>query len=840
MDISQLLFFNNNYDESIIQNKLVDFRESTFFQSLNLQKSVPNCKIITGGMSEFKYDKLYNIDNNLPYRAYTLSIPECIIPSQKHNQILHKYKNKVLSQLDFMKSTLVSRTITFQIDKYFFFLLNFKFDIDKTTLILYADTKEGLSEEFIKKAISENYQWTLSITPQVEFMSTYRIKTSLFTDNMVPVSLFENYYSIGKPEATDTWNMFLSCDSSDTNLLMSAEAYYNKDKKAFVVDSRFKNFIFSKISNCHCYMLNSYQRLQYTVINTLSKAKQQITITNPLHPNNINIWKYDNLNMVKLNRVTEVPKLIYPNIYDFEEIYRKYGTIYVEYCYSPLTQTHFDNNFELYQNYNSNFINDMNNGTLPEKIASYSPIEYLDLSYEEYREKGYTSVQKYRLDKLIELLKDNPLRYKKLYKEISALNRNSIIFSFTINEYQSVWERELMNTDDFKPYLDIIFEEPHTFIEFNNSLAKDRSAILFIDGRRVSISKYITIGRTLYVFFPVSFLNEDSNVTIEISNAPSISHLDTNITFESISDIQEFPVTSEKVSGLHLGFALQENSIFISNSSVQYYYNAYKYVSDEGDVLELDHKLEYYATSDIEAYAPLEASMYVLADEYAQISASGNFAKYVNSENLKISLLDSSLVGKELIVYNADKYKNLFDGEIELENTFEIKLFKGEKNHSRIRVYVDGILLKRSQYTFEFPSYYRGTIKVTIHSLPEECTNMHCIIDYLPYLDSQIFNGIPSEYHYKNGVFFLSSITNRPIVLQKLKIYVNGKRVSMNNIKELPINDGIVIFDYNKGDTIQIFIDDDDDDCYSYEDSKDNMIITDTVYNDKDFIEKIK
>lgn len=840
MDISQLLFFNNNYDESIIQNKLVDFRESTYFQSLNLQKSVPNCKLITGNMSDFKYDKLYNIDNNLPYRAYTLSIPECIIPTQKHNQILHKYKNKVLSQLDFMKSTMVGRTVTFQIDKYFFFLLNFKFDIDKTTLIIYADIKEGLSEEFIKNAIEENYQWTLSITPQVEFMTTYRIKTSLFTDNTIPVSLFEDYYMIGKPESVDTWNIFLSCDSTETNLLMSAEASYNNNKKAFVVDSRFKNFIFTKISNCRCYMLNSYQRLQYTVINSLSKAKQQIAITNPIHPNNINIWRYDNLNMVKLDRVAEVPKMIYPNIYDFEEIYRKYGTIYIEYCYNPLTQTHFDNNFELYQNYNSNFIKDMDNGNLPEKIAKYSPIEYLDLSIDEYREKRYTSVQQYRLDKLKELLKDNPLRYKKLYKEISVLNRNSIIFSFTKNEYQSVWERELMNTNEFKPYLDITFEEPHTYTEFNNSIAKDRSAILFIDGRRVSISKYITIGRTLYVFFPSGLLREESTVTIEISNAPSISHLDANITFENISDIQEFPVSSEKVSALHLGFALQENSIFISNNSVRYYYNAYKYVSDEGDVLELEHKLEYYATSNMEAYAPLEASMYVLADEYSQISAPDNFAKYVNSENLKISLLDSSLMGKELIVFNVDKYKNLFDGEIEIENTFEIKLFKGEKNHNRIRVYVDGILLKRSQYTFEFPSYYRGTIKVTIHSLPEECTNTHCIIDYLPYLDYQLFNGIPSDLIYKNGVFFLSKITKHPIVLHKLKIYVNGKRVSMNNIKELPINDGIVISNYNEGDNIQIFIDKDDDDCYNYEENKDNMVITDTVYNDNAFIEKIK
>ena len=840
-DISQIYFFNNNYDDELICDKLVDFRESTYFQSLKLQESVPNCQTFVGKMSDFKLDKLLNNKYGIGNYAYTAIIRDNIIPKCNQDEYFHTYGGKIISTFDFMKSPIISRNIIFQIDKYYFFLLRFYIDTDKTILIIYPDANLGLTEDFIKDAIKKNYQWTLTLTPQVEFMYTYRIKTSLFNDNKIGISKFDSYFSIGKPEAVDTWNMYLSCDTNNLNLLVSTEVRYDSKSKSFIVDSRFKNYIFSKITNCKCFLINSYQRVYSSIINKMSMAKVQIPVfQNPIHPNNINIWEYDELNAMKLKRVNEKPLLSYPCIYDFTEIYKNHGTIYIEYCHNPLTQTHFDNNLKLYLDYNKNYLSNKENGNLPEKIKSYSPLEKLDISFADYKENNYKDIRQYKLDKLKVLLKDNPLRYKRLYQELTLKNRNSIIFSFTKNDYLSVWNTRVLDTKTINSNLDFVFDEPHTYVEFNNSIVKNRSIILFIDGRRRDITAYKTVGRIMYIFFKASLINDSSDITIEISNAPSIRHLDTVVNFSSITDIQEFPFTHERVSGLNLAYALKENSGFIPNDNIQYYYDAYRYVTEEGDILELESIAEYYGTIDKKIYAPLESSMYRLEDKMSQIFSPYNFAKYVNVANLKFSVLDSDLIGKDIIVYNADVYRKLYSGEINLEETISIKLFKGERNHNRIRVYIDGVLLKRGDYTFEFPSYYRGTAKLTIHSVPDICTNMECIVDYLPYVDKQLFNGIPSEIIYRNGVFFLYKLTNKPLSIDKMKIYVNGERISKKKIKELPVNDAFIIDGYHEGDRLQIFIDKDDPDCYGYEDNKKDMIITDTVYNDEDFIENLK
>ena len=740
----------NNYrntlsmkEYSFLLSNSLDFLMSNSNDMLKYgeDKFINNAYSLYGTLSDFSIN--VNINKEYGFSESTLSLSldgTYIIPYYNKKKFLDNYGHKsVLSLLDVMADyTTFNSRLLFSIDKYIFLMLKIIILKERIILVIEDDNVNGISSDVIRTLTVENKIWCLYSENQSDYYYTYKIKTSLFTTgrNVISMNQISTKKEFNKPDKINSYNILITASSTNPNLLAQSTATLGLDldgvTKCFTVSSSYKNYIMSNSNNCYCYIFNNYRKTGYSIINDLSddeKIMMQIPYTkNPISFNNINIWEYDSVNDITLEKIKNEMVQSFPNLYDLSYLTRNID-YYIDWYAVNVSHIEFDNNIKEYMEcYSDSYIEMMINETAPEILLNYTPITNFIYDYDDYIDKiDNGDIREYNIIKLKELLADDGNRYFNFAKNINIINKKYIRDSYDMSTYPSIYNRTVMsNSEQILHSGDLVsFSEPHIYITFSNSTNDVRTAILYIDGKRYVPTFVYTENYKTYVYIKKSLLTSSSKIIVEIPilNASSYNKLIGEFLLSEVNSEESFPDIFERVSG--------NNLVFYNSSTLDYY---------SKDLFNLvgNIDLTFLITNDdrnVIFVAPDDDTLLVTSDLV--------FDKNIPTDNLFIASPNSDILNTNISVTNTDTLITVDIPNIETSHIGTFSNFKEDPSEDRFRVYINGVLVDESSYTYTPPSKYMDDAVFEIDSYAPILETNSALIEYLPYkektlIDSQL------------------------------------------------------------------------------------------------------
>ena len=778
-----LYVFNDQYITQLIDKYIFELKDKLYHRSLeaqNTQKNIFSMKeysyllsneldfLMSNSNDRLKYDEdkyvknantLYgtlmdfninhSINNEYGFSAGTLSLKldsSNIIPYYNKKKFLNNYGYKtVLSLLDIMSDyNTFNRRLLFSIDKYIFLMLKIIILKDGIILIIEDDSVNGISSSTLRDFMVNNKIWCLYSENQSDYYYTYKIKTNLFTSgrDVISMNQITNKKEFDKPDKINSYNILITASTSNPNLLAQSTTTIGLDldgiTKCFTVSSAYKNYIMNNSNNCYCYILNNYRKTGYSIINNLP-GDENITMqipytTNPIYVNNINIWEYDSINDIKLEKIKNEMTQKFPNLYDLSYLPRNID-YYIDWYSANIAPIEFDNSISDYLDcYSDSYVDMIVNETAPDILLNYEPLSNFTYDYDDYLAKiNNGDIREYKIIKLKELLLDDSARYSKFIKDINNTNRKYIYGSYDMSVDTIIYNRNVMsNTGQVLNSGDLVsFSEPHTYVIFSNSNSAIRTAILFVDGKRYVPTLVYTENYKTYVYIKKSLLTASSKIIIEI---PIVSSsLENKHTGEfSISKINEkvnFPTNIfSKISG--------NNLIFYNSSTLDYYDKSIFQLSGNFKVTSIKNSknevLLQIMSSDEYVYFIVKVLNYftmvgnerlAVQEEFISVVSNLLFNKNIPTDNLFITSSEGNLLNVDISVTNTDTPYTIEIPEISESPLGIFNVFKEDPNENRFRVYVNGIIVNDNTYSYTPPNKYMDNATFEITSYTQNDTN---------------------------------------------------------------------------------------------------------------------
>ena len=117
------------------------------------------------------------------------------------------------------------------------------------------------------------------------------------------------------------------------------------------------------------------------------------------------------------------------------------------------------------------FVSMILNKTAHKKILDYIPI-LINITSEDYFNSEFKGDNRaWRLDKFIQILKDNPNRYDIFFRKMCEYSKEYNSISYTYDESPEIYNRSIMNNGmhcENAEELIVLFNEPHTYIHVYN------------------------------------------------------------------------------------------------------------------------------------------------------------------------------------------------------------------------------------------------------------------------------------------------------------------------------------------------------------------------------------
>jgi len=855
---TSLYFLNDTYDAKIIDKNIKLLKNKLYSRALESQKLIVNTETMYGTMSNFTINEELNRQYNLAHGSYTYIINKDIVPCYNKKKFVDKYQNNAFTLVDIINDPdIFSRKIIFNIDKYIFLLLKIIPINNQTILSITPDVVNGISQSRINTFISSNVSWSLTIEEQSDFYYTYRIKTSLFTPDTTNIKLSNIDYKIeyNKPSTLNHYMVAISSSTTDLNLLSFTKATIGLDidnSECFITSSNYKNYIFINSNNCKCYIFNNSKKIGHGIINTIGTAIYiQIPYeTNPIAVENIHVWEYDDINDIMTSKKNITISQLYPNIYNLSplQINSKY---YIDWYSVDNSHTSFDDNIKEYITANSpTYMTSIINETAPLDLLNYVPLNNYEYDYNDYVIKNIDGdLRQYKLAKLLELLKDNPIRYFEFMKEINNKNKKYITKSYNLSNDTYILSRNV--TDNYNQIIDpdkrVSFTEAQTYITISNSISLDRDVILFINGLRVLPTLIVTEISNTYIYIPKSILDSNSVITIEAPLNPiyDINKKSSDFSIYKNNSYISFPDGSfDKVSEKYLLYYDRETLQYLPDNTFNYGITV-KTKSLKNDSSEI--KLQYFTAEEYSyLLTSLEEFFITSKNEKIRLLEDITFIDNINSFNKKISIRDLSIgtsdinmLNRQMSVTNTDNYRYITIPDLSVSTIGIFNDFKDDPDPNRFRVYVNGYLIDESEYSYTAPVYYGDNATFNILSYQPIIGVNSAIIEYLPYKETTIINStvesiIPSILYFDN-LLDITQLTSKPFDKYNCKVYVDKKRVSLNDIIETKYPNIIKIngFDINK--KLRIDVLDSDNECYEYSLVKPSMLMNNLFAIDENF-----
>lgn len=559
----------------------------------------------------------------------------------------------------------------------------------------------------------------------------------------------------------------------------------------------------------------------------------------------------ENLFILKINKTTgestyenkRVVTLHYPNIYeidsdDVDESVFEYKVFYVyrdvaDYLKYP-NKMMFIHNF-ITSSLGVDSFDEAVNKLLYEKIEDSNLQEYF-LSIYDYEDPVFTyNIENfkgtkfpydfdYKVDKMDEFVSNDPWSLKDYAEDV--MTPISVFYLYTKDI--DLESRIRMNTEaeavDASDY--IYFDEPHYVFAFLNESSSLLNLRFFIDGDFHPNPTQIHSKFTDYIYIPVSKITNNSYIEIE-------KHYEyifrKNLTFKASSLPVEVDFTRNPhvLPTLNDMYVTDSNGKKVDRSKFKMYvmvdlgdFDVSDYINKHGeesiDILLYEDLMvdETGATyiclnDDYESMSEHLGSITLSDSEVVERTKTRLPLKYVILNKMKIFCIDDSLIGEQLTL-NVNKTSHLYTTTLQSKDTPSLEIFGYYDSYTSkkefMRVFINGKYI---------PLEYNYVSKDGRNYLVPKCyVNRGDVIslDVTPFAYEMIANieEVPEDF-----VIDLSGHINAPFDTKYYDIYLNGRKLSDNNVEAVSPTK-IKLFNVHSRHNLYIFKRDRDYEFYGF------------------------
>ena len=841
-------FFNDLYDDKEIRDKITSLQTHLYNDILSGKAWFQNNKVINGDIYDLKINEELNRSLGLPANTYSLSLNVNIVPFYEELRFFEKYGyGKLISSMDIIKDKeIFPRNFYFYIDGYY--IHDVKIAIWKNRCTIFISESHDLSlsdlDSIIDQAKSDDL-WTILLSTKSDYYLTTSARANLFTDNKIYLSKFTESKKYNKPTKSNCWTMYMTASGSSYNLMMATNVVLEEDVDGeyFLVPENFKTMIKEKAGTVKCFIINEPECSGSGIyVNTegINPVFEIPFKKNPIPSRNLLVWEYDSATNRKLNPLTVVATMHYPNIYDFSEmITEAYFTrlytssrqlvvgsdgsvivfgadksgsknydLYIEWIEPMDDISDYDSYIQEYINcYKNDYASMLVNGELPQLISGYRPIQEFKAGAVDYFRSVYKGdYRAWRLERIIELLQDNPKRFNSFFKNLYYKTKKFNTRSYNQEENPHIYERSILDTKDHcdnaeERYIIFNNQTPHSFIRFYDYHNDEKPVSLYINGILMLPTYEMKYGSTLYVYFPASKVENGETIQLEVEefDKPIENHEFRFLRSDSVVDLEEFHF-KRKVSLSNLMLYNVATGEYIDkedlNMNAQIAIQTIQYIgTDKVDTIEDLYTEIILADSDESVIEPTDYEYIVLEtseEEHEIVNKDSN--RDINIDNISVSIKNISIAKEKLLrnrigLVTTDFYaQRVFTVDQEYLDTYGNNYiysnFKGKPSVNRLRVFKNGLRVSQSEYSIEFNGYDKDVI-FTFNSL--ESANY--IIQYIGYDEECLYdNSLQSLKKSNDEILYLSDVVSTPFNTLVHRIYIDGYRIPNNEIKVIEGN----------------------------------------------------
>lgn len=852
---SDLYFFNNQYDDYIVRQALIDFRKTNFYKCLKRQEVIQSFESVHGRMSDFKVDLSVNALLGIPKDSRTLHLSRSIVPYYSKKLFLDKYDYyQPISLREIMENpSIFNTTVLIQIGNTFCFGVMIAESSDGCYLIIQKHRTNGLTEAGLQKYLDANAKWHVIFQNHADAYYTYKSAHQVFTNNVDPVTgkylinfdILTNVVRYNKPNMTNNWVVFMGVEAQDENIMCGtthAEVVELDGKKYLAIDKAFINYVSSKVSNCKLYCFNQYQKHGHIVVPTNNSNEIIVDlpyINNPIHPANIHVYAYENdtalkTHSIEFNAYQNHPTIFTLTLKEYDDLpIPEY--VWIEWYESLNTPTKYDNAIQevidFCRSNNSTYYAEKSTGKLSTEVSEYEPTNLSSYDYDAFMKfEEYPDIRSFRLDRLIESLKENPDRYKTLQRLINGKNKYSIRHEYNQSKSPDVFSRSVMDTSGqiTDPHSIYKFNEPMMYVKVHLADDIKPTAIIFVNGLRVDTEYTYSSNREAYFYFKRTHIKNDIENIIDIEvflHDSKLSHKqEAEMTFYSTG--VSMIVNSNQINGMvdinNLMVYDKQTRSYLEPGEITYRYtlNKTEIQAPSGMLIDLyfleGDNYDFFLTSD-EEYVVDDIGNYLTVRQDNQIEDIPDDSNKPLEVSRIFTVLNSAFrLNKALVLTNVNNYRKVVAKDGTKEPSIEIRGFKESPDYTRFRVYYGGKLLNDTDYNLSLPKKYAETVTATLLNVTSSENNKEYICEYLPVNETILYEGIADNTIYRDGLFWFDT-TDFVLLPEMLRIYINGVRIPMSKVEDIGALNVFKIDGYKDGDFIQIFIPANDRSCFNFE-----------------------
>jgi len=862
---NELYFFNNLYDDHIIRQALIDNRKTNFYKCLRRQEILQKFDIVTGKMSDFTIDESVNSLLGIPRGSYTLHLKKSIVPYYTKKAFLDKFKYyQPLSITQLIQNPAIfSNTIIFQVGNTFCFGMMVAESNDGCYIILTNNRTTGITKEGMKNYIENDYRWFVNFQNHADAYYLYKNRLLVFTDMidpetglyLIPLSIFTNLIKLNKPKIQNEWAMYIGSTPYDENIMLGTTkaSIISKDSVEYVaIDKEFIEYIKNNVSNAKIYLINQYQKYGHCEISTNESNVVKFELpyfNNPIHPENIHVYAYDSINRIRFQAIEFDYIQEHPSIFELTlKNYEDNGlpnTIWIEWYESLNTLTKYDNAIQSVIDYctdnNATYLTYKNEGKLGDKVSEYEPYHLSSYDYRAFLAYDeYPDIRSFRLNRLIETLKENPNRYKYLQKILNAKNKKTIRHEYLQSKSPEVFSRSLMSNigEVIDPNDEYKFSEPMLYFKVHLGENIKPSALVYVNGVRVNIEYSHVIKRDAYFYIKRTHLidNIDNLIDVEvyIIDSSLMHKQESDLTFYA-TDVPYLLMNDDVFGMIDINNVMvydKQTKAVLKPGEVTYRYSLSKVeiTPPTGEIIDFcfidEDDYDFFLTSDEEFFVDNIANYLTVRKENQIEDVPVSCHKPLDMTRMYAILHTVHRINKTMSVTNINNYRKVYTKDASLsDGILVMKNFKESPDYTRFRIYYGGRLLNETEYVLSIPAKYGGDVNVKLNNMLSTDSNRELILEYLPVNETIIFEGTPDTELYHDELFWFNDL-EQILLPDMMRVFINGKRIPVSSVKDIGAINIFKIDGYKDGDYIQIFIPAMDRFCY-------NLLESERIINDE-------
>jgi len=488
MTKAQLYFFNNLYNDKIINESIYEFKNMTYQRAMESQLSIINFPEISFPLYKFKVDAILNSKYDLPIGSRTHIIDRDIMPYYNKKAFINKYGyNKIIpiNQIaidykTFNHRIMVVRGDNLLMDVSFIALKSGGTIICRPPRIIddpYHLDDDYIDEKYENDSIIYNGEMSYNmiddydsiynniplcdvriiLEPQSDYYYINKPKLSLISNNRIPINQF-NKVEISRLKKNNSYSMYYTFRDNFKNLARTTVTIVNIDGSLyFELPPTFIDILTNISSLIEIHIFHDYKKISgifYEPNKINSSIYYQLPfIKNPSPFQNIRISYYNKISGIKnmsypLSITGEVANktypTLYPNIYDLTNVTYKdeYG-YYIEWYedFQDNANISFDNNLKDYMEYKgTNYASMLVNQLGPKSLLEYEPSKTVDYKFNDYINEKYNNDSiTYNEDMYYNTTDDfDNIREYNLAKINELLSDNSLRFNLFFEKFYEI------------------------------------------------------------------------------------------------------------------------------------------------------------------------------------------------------------------------------------------------------------------------------------------------------------------------------------------------------------------------------------------------------------------